>query len=93
MCKVDARTGATPAMAKSHAIIRTNAVVVANAVPNARMGATAAMAVYIATRGTGAVVATNAVPAAERFVCRRVRLGAVFEHANPFAFLTYCLRL
>ena len=58
LCKVDARTGATPAMAKSHAIIRTNAV-----------------------------VAANAVPAAERFVCRMMRLGAVFEHANPFTYV------
>ena len=87
LCKVDARTGATPAMAKSHAIIRTNAVVAANAVPNARMGATAAMAVYIATRRTGAVHAPNAVPAAERIVCRMMRLGAVFEHANPFTYV------
>ena len=62
---------------------------------NATTGATTAKA---KDRGatiirTIAVVATNAVPAAERFVCRRMRLGAVFERANPFAFLTYCLRL
>ena len=55
------------------------------------MGVTTLMAAcYIATQVV-AVVATNAVPAAERFVCRRMRLGAVFERANPSAFLTYCL--
>ena len=54
------------------------------------MAVTPLMAAYIATHLI-AVVAGNAVPAAERFVCRRMRLGAVFERANSFAFPTYGL--
>ena len=58
---------------------------------NARLGVTTALAVdQIARMRCLAVAAWNAVQPAERFVCRRMRLCAVFERANPFACVKYC---
>merc|ERR1719353_1064796 len=83
-CMVNARTGATAAMAVYIATWGTRAVVAMNAVAgtvttcmvNARTGATAAMAVYIATRGTRAVVAMNAVAGTVTTCMVTARTGA-----------------
>merc|ERR1719247_514775 len=81
-CMVNARTGATAAMAVyiatrgTRAVVAMNAVAVTTCMVNARTGATAAMAVYIATRGTRAVVATNAVAGTVTTCMVTARTGA-----------------